>query len=100
MKYRQGDVKLKPINQIPKGAKLLEDKTLAYGEHTGHSHRFIVNADIDRYEYEGKKYLLVHALTPLIHEEHNYQIIEPGMYEQETETEYDYIEESRKTVID
>lgn len=96
---RHGDVLLVKIDSIPKGAKPLEDKVLAYGEITGHTHRF-VNADIERYEYEGVKYLQVFNPTPLIHEEHKYQIIEPGMYRQEQENEWDYIENARKLAVD
>ena|SRR5258708_29180588 len=97
---RQGDVLLKQIKTIPTNAKKLKDKVLAYGEVTGHSHRFEDPENIDRYEYEGKTYLQVYNPTPLIHEEHNPLIIPVGDYEQIQEREYNYIEESMKKVVD
>lgn len=99
-RHRQGDIRLKPIGKLPENAKKLEDKTLAYGEVTGHSHRFLEPDNVDRYELEGRLYLQVYSPTPLIHEEHNKQIILPGTYEQIAEREHDYIEESARTVID
>lgn len=36
--YQQGDVLLKPVKAIPKGAAVKKGRTLAEGEHTGHSH--------------------------------------------------------------
>lgn len=100
MKYRQGDVGIYEVSSIPKGAIKIKDKTLAYGEFTGHSHRFEHPEFIERYEYEGKKYLQVIQADTLYHEEHNPIIIEPGMYEQIEEREYDPFVESTRTVLD
>jgi hypothetical protein len=38
---RQGDVFLHPIDELPKGLKIREDKRLALGESTGHAHHLI-----------------------------------------------------------
>jgi hypothetical protein len=100
MNYRHGDVALKRIKKLPKGIKELKDKTLAYGEFTGHSHRFADPKNIKRYVDGDRTYLEVLVATPLIHEEHNKIIIEPGMYEQIQEREYDPFLESIRTVID
>lgn len=97
---RQGDVLLIKIETLPKGAQKLKDKVLAYGEVTGHSHRFSELKNVDRYELDGKTYLQVYAPTPLIHEEHQQQIILPGTYEQIQEREYSYIDETLRSVID
>jgi len=98
--YRHGDILLKQIESLPSNAKMLKDKVLAYGEVTGHSHRFQEPENIDHYEYEGKKYLLVRVATPLIHEEHLPQIILPGIYEQIQEREYSYEDEDARVVVD
>lgn len=100
MKYRQGDVGLYQVDSLPKGAKKLKDKVLAYGEISGHRHRFANDSNIERYEVDGRLYLQVYQPTPLIHEEHHEQIILPGTYEQIQEREHDYIDETAKTVID
>lgn len=97
---RHGDVCLKPITTLPKGAKQLKDKVLAYGEVTGHKHQFGNPSNIDRYELDGRLYLQVYTPVPLNHEEHETLIIDPGIYEQIAEREYDPFIESARTVID
>lgn len=97
---RQGDIRLKSINAIPEGAKVLKDKILAYGEVTGHTHRFLEPKNIDRYEDAGKTYLRVRVATPLVHEEHNTLIIPVGDYEQIQEREYDYPNDDIRAVVD
>jgi hypothetical protein len=100
IRIRQGDVLLIKIDRIPENAKKLEDKILAYGEVTGHSHRFSEPKNVDRYQSGNDVYLQVYSPTPLIHEEHNQHIILPGAYRQIQEREHNYIEESSKAVID
>jgi len=97
---RQGDIKLERIESIPKGAKILKDKILAYGEITGHTHRFKEPKNIERYEFGENTYLRVYADTPLIHEEHNTLIIPVGDYKQEQEREYSYEDADARIVID
>ena len=97
---RQGDIRLKPIATIPTKAKKLKDKILAYGEMTGHTHRFQEPKNIDRYEHDGKTYLQVRVATPLVHEEHATLIIDPGFYEQIGEREYSYEEDEMRKVVD
>lgn len=100
VRMRQGDVLLVKIGKLPDGVTILKDKTLAYGEVTGHSHRFTQPENIERYELDGKLYLQVFQPTPLIHEEHQQQIILSGMYEQIQEREWNYIDEEMAKVID
>ena len=96
--YRQGDVLLKSIESLPKGVTKNDSKVLAYGEVTGHSHRF---------EGEGVvtygnpiQYIDVQMPSPLIHEEHKEVIILPGIYEVLHEREWDYIDKEMKKVVD
>lgn len=114
-RIRQGDVLLQRIDKLPEGVKALKDKILAYGEVTGHSHRFVDSKNINRYELDKKLYLEVLKPTLLTHEEHNLWkmwnqaiggytpyngVILPGVYEQIQEREWDYISEEQKKVID
>jgi hypothetical protein len=98
--YRHGDVLLKQVAALPNKSKKLADKVLAYGEVTGHKHQFGDSALVDRYQHGEKLYLQVYQPVPLNHEEHNTLIIDPGVYEQITEREYDPFLESIRTVID
>jgi hypothetical protein len=99
-KYRHGDVLLKQIAKLPSNKKVVKDKVLAYGEVTGHTHRFTDPRMINRYEADGKFYLEVAEVATLIHEEHRPLIIEKGIYEQIAEREYDPFLESARTVLD
>lgn len=98
--YRHGDVLLKETARIPKGAKPLKDKVLAYGEVTGHSHRFENPGEIERYQFEDRLFLSVLKPSKLVHEEHKPLLIDGGMYEQIQEREYDYAEEEMRAVVD
>ncbi len=99
--HRQGDVMLKPVSDLPKDKTVLEDKVLAYGEMTGHSHRFADPSFIERYQgSDGLLYLEVLQDAELIHEEHHHQIIEKGIYQQIQEREFDYYDEALKKVVD
>lgn len=100
MKIRQGDILLIKIKALPKEIEKLTDKVLAYGEATGHSHRFNNPSLVDRYTADGKLYLQVYQPATIIHEEHHEQVILPGVYEQIQEREYDYVEESMRQVVD
>ncbi len=100
MIVRQGDVLLKQIDKLPEKVKKLEDKVLAYGEITGHSHRLENPENIERYTDGEKLYLQVFQPTPLIHEEHLPQVVLPGVYEQIREREYSYIDQDIRAVVD
>src|SRR5262245_19691074 len=99
--HRQGDVLLKPIAVLPKNLKSVTDKTLAYGEHTGHSHRFADPSLVGLYAAaDGMRYLEVFQNADFVHEEHGPHIIEKGFYKQIQEREYDYFEEDMRAVVD
>jgi hypothetical protein len=101
MNYRHGDVLLKKIDKLPEGLKKLKDrKVIKYGEATNHSHRFS-DGDYQFYEADNKRlFLQVFTPSPLIHEEHEEIIIDPGMYEIEEEQEFDYVDDTLKKVVD
>lgn len=100
MKVRHGDILLKKIKKLPKNVKEIKDKTLAYGEFTGHSHRFMDSGVVKRYEADGKIYLELLQASTLIHEEHKPIPVEKGIYEQIQEREYDPFTESARQALD
>lgn len=101
--YRQGDLLFREIECLPKGLKKKADKVLAYGEVTGHSHRFPDNANVALFlNAKNQTFLQVSdvAGSLIIHEEHNPFIIEKGNYEIINEKEWDYFEQELRKVVD
>ena len=107
----QGDVDIREIQKIPKSAKLLDTKTVMYGEKTGHHHTF--NGQVLVYEpteretvecrgeqIQVQKY--IHVLKPaeLIHQEHAKQVIPEGKYVILQEREWDVLENQIRKVMD
>ncbi|TMR63389.1 hypothetical protein, partial [Streptococcus pseudopneumoniae] len=87
----QGDVDIRPIGKIPKSAKLLDTKTIMYGEVTGHHHTFggqvLVyepqqndSVNIDGEQIQIQKYIGVQQDAVLEHQEHKPQTIPKGDY--------------------
>lgn len=84
---RHGDVQLILVDSIPKDAKKLERKELAYGEVTGHAHRIDVG---DLFETKnGELFLDVKKLSSLIHEEHKTVTLPRGKYRVVIKRQYD-----------
>lgn len=91
--YRQGDVMLLPIAEIPTGAKPAEHPTLALGEATGHSH-VVIKGDVF-VGADGKMFVRAAKGTTLRHQDRSGAIAEhrpfkvaPGCYEVRIEEEY------------
>lgn len=107
----QGDVDIREIKNIPKSAKLLDTKTVMYGEQTGHHHTF--NGQVLVYEPTEndtvhvrnesvliQKYIKVLQDTEIIHQEHQIQVIPKGNYVILQEREWDILENQIKRVMD
>ena len=94
--YRQGDVFLVEIDRLPKGVKK-KDKILAYGEVTGHTHRFETQA-ATVYTDGDTQYVVVTQPTELIHEEHENRLIQEGKYEVRIQQEFDLMEGVRQVM--
>ena len=81
--YRQGDVLLVPVSEIPASATPQErDKgrvVLAYGEVTGHAHA-ITKPGVTRLADGIAEYLSAPEGCTLDHEEHSAIVIAPGNY--------------------
>lgn len=52
IKGHQGDVQFKSLSTFPKNAVAINNRPLAYGEHSGHQH--ILTGDVQLFEFEGR----------------------------------------------
>lgn len=107
----QGDVDIRGIDKIPKSAKLLDTKTVMYGEQTGHHHTFTGQVLVyeptegETIEARGEnipiqKYVQVLQESQLVHQEHATQIIPKGNYVILQEREWDVLENQIRMVMD
>lgn len=88
--YRQGDVLLARIDNLPKNA--VEKKSekrivLAWGETTGHAHA-IDTSFARMYEVAGERYVVALEGATLVHEEHAAIKLAPGVYRVVQQREY------------
>ena len=92
---RHGDVyiidSLVWADDIRRNGKRLHDNVLAYGEVTGHTHALLDDSAYERYELDGKTYLIVSETgVSITHEEHGLGLIGAGVKEVRIDREYDY----------
>lgn len=75
--YRQGDVVIKEVTEIPKRMTKVKNGVILKGESTGHTHR-LIGGDV----LTGKDlmYLLVTKKGQIVHEEHNTIDLPKGKY--------------------
>ncbi|MFN8657154.1 MAG: hypothetical protein U0105_12515 [Candidatus Obscuribacterales bacterium] len=89
--YRQGDVLLIKVGQLPPGSAKEEAAdhriVLAWGEVTGHAHA-VSAATATYYKFGGGNYLQVHEDTKLVHEEHRAIDLPVGVYKIVLQREY------------
>lgn len=88
--YRQGDLLLRRIAELPKNLKE-KDAILLRGETTGHAHR-MQNAQVMVAE-SGQQFVVAGENSQLIHEEHDAIDIPKGVYEVSRQREYDPVAE-------
>lgn len=87
--WRHGDVMIASVEELPAEAKPRPGATLAYGEITGHSHRFADPSTVELFGTEGLLFVRVIADTAtLIHEEHTAITIPRGVYRVWQQREY------------
>lgn len=102
--YRQGDVFLKEVESVPEGAEVentkeSKNRVLAYGEVTGHSHRFDPAA-MQFYTFDEKRYVEIQEETALLrHEEHG-EIKVPGAKTYEVIIQREYVPGGWTQVVD
>jgi hypothetical protein len=88
--YRQGDVFLLQVEQLPVAATQEEraDRiVLAYGEATGHCHS-VSTLEAKLYNDQDQDYLVVDTLARLVHEEHQSIALPAGVYKVVRQREY------------
>jgi hypothetical protein len=99
---QQGDVLYQKVESIPEGAKEVKRQNgiivVMHGE-GGHTHA-ISDVDAMFYEKDGKFYLKNEKPVTLTHEEHNHQVIEPGIWEIGQVREKDWLSGMVRPVID
>jgi hypothetical protein len=95
--FRQGDVLIRKINRVPKGAKPVKLEggriVLAYGEATGHAHAIAVadpatDVDARLLALGDRRFLEVPSPTSIRHEEHGAIDLPTGNYEVTRQREY------------
>ncbi len=101
---QQGDVTLRRVLEIPKGAKKIKPgvrgHVLAEGEVTGHAHRIKAAPGIQLFSIDKLLFLKNSKPAVVEHEEHKAFSIEPGIWEIGQVREYDYFQEMERTVVD
>ena len=90
--YQQGDVMIKPLEQVPEGGIRVSGAVLAKGEATGHRH-VAVGEGVAVLEREGVRYLNAPCGARITHAEHKEMAIPPGQYRIDIVREYDHFEE-------
>ncbi len=87
--WRQGDVLIQAIDEIPDGAVEKPDRILAEGEATGHMHRVADPATADLFKNGADLFLRVHAAeTTVVHDEHGPIVLKTGTYRVWRQREY------------
>lgn len=119
IKGHQGDVQFAQINKLPEGAKPLERKPLALGEHSGHMH-ILTGPDVQLFEHDGKIFAAVGsdgASLQHIHEsrmnehawestqviekaDHEPHLLPEGVYEFHIQNAYNPYAKAMEKVID
>ena len=98
--FRHGDIAYRKVAEV-KGEKVFEGKEfiLAEGEATGHHHR-IKGPKIRLYNDNGTRYLDAPRGGVLTHPEHKEITVEPGIYIEIREREFDYFQNDIRRVVD
>lgn len=93
--YRQGDVLIEEVREIPSGAKRAKGKIiLAHGEATGHAHTIEDRDSADWWVLPGRgtrseeQYLEVEKGASVVHQEHAPIVLPAGRYKVTRQREY------------
>lgn len=118
LKGHQGDVQFQQLESLPAKANKIENKPIAYGEHSGHQH--VLTGDVNMYEIDGKLVAVVGgdgARLQHIHEsrmnakawtstkelekaDHHSHLIPEGVYEFYIQNAYNPYSKLMEEVID
>lgn len=98
----QGDIGLRRIEALPAGVEpVINEKrlTIAYGEATGHEHKFVdQGVNIFFAKENNKLFVILTQPSALYHDEHSPVMFDTGTYEVLQQEEYTYEGEFRKVV--
>lgn len=88
--WRHGDVLIAKVDAMPDEVQAAEGATVAYGEITGHSHRFAQPNRVELFNgMDGLLYVrVVDDEATLVHEEHDPIVIPQGVYRVWQQREY------------
>ena len=109
--FRHGDVDGRRISKLPDAVRQIQNKTIMYGEATGHHHTFngqvlVYEPTTPQYiEVEGEqrqvqKYVQVLEDAQLTHQEHPTIQVPKGTYAILQEQEFDPLEQQIRRVMD
>lgn len=100
--YRQGDIIIKPVGEIPQESIPTKETVIAYGEVTGHAHRFPEGAGaIFEHPATRRRFLrVIPGGLRITHEEHEDIPLPPGDYELIQQREWNWFEEEVRRVAD
>ena len=93
---RQGDVLLDRVQSIPQNAKPMQNKILAYGEATGHTHRLAEGGAVLLETPDGEMYVDASKDTSVIHDKHTETPLAAGKFKVTRQREYDPVEADRQ----
>lgn len=96
---QQGDVLIRSVKAIPRGAKKKENTVVAYGEVTGHCHE-VIGDGVEVYDVDGVLYVSAPNGGRIQHEEHRPIDIPAGTYAIGIVREYDHFSEEARRVAD
>lgn len=118
LQFHQGDVQGRAISKLPDGAKKIDNKPIALGEHSGHMH--VLTGHVELFEHEGKIFAAVGsdgARLQHVHEsnfsapcwvtteelpvaDHGSHLLEEGVYEFHIQNAYNPYSKLMEQVID
>jgi hypothetical protein len=89
MLWRHGDVLIATTQAVPAGARRQPGTVVAYGEVTGHSHRFQEAGAVELWDHDGILFVNVLAeVATIVHEEHKPISFPRGVYRVWMQREY------------
>lgn len=95
--YRQGDVLLKPVENIPTNTTQ-KSLVLVEGEITGHYHQFLDPSIVSVSILNETQYVNVQQQAELVHDEHDTLFIPAGLYEVVQQREVNLLKEIQKVM--
>lgn len=98
--YQQGDVIMELVKEVKGRLNKDHNGIVAYGEATGHKHRFADLTGLDFFEDGDTLYLKLKNPSTIMHEEHGPIELPAGSYRIRIVEEYDHFAEEARLVID